>query len=143
MTSLRQRIIDGVTKLSTEIKATKVLIGTLASLSTTNKNSIVEAINELKASGVTMVEVNQAIANVVGTAPAALDTLQEIASVLQAEQASTGAILTALARRVSLDAASYSAAEQLQVRSNIGAIAADAIGDPDTDFVAIINAALQ
>jgi hypothetical protein len=58
-------------------------------------------INNLIVSAVTLAQVDARIAQVVGAAPAALDTLSEIAAALQAEQSATGAITTALSGKAS------------------------------------------
>jgi capsid protein len=51
--------------------------------------------------------------------------------------------MTAVDKRVRFDAAqSLTAPEQTQARQNIGAIASTAIGDPETDFVSVFEAAL-
>ena len=53
------------------------------------------------------------------------------------------ALTAAIDKRVRFDAAqTLTVPEQTQARSNIGAVAATDIGDTNTDFVAIFNAAL-
>ena len=53
------------------------------------------------------------------------------------------ALLAAVNNRVRFDAAqSLTVAEQLQARSNIGAVAASDVGNTDTDFVAVFVGAL-
>ena len=49
MATLEQRMRDLITALGTDFKATRAMIGTLTSLSTTEKGSIVGAINEVRA----------------------------------------------------------------------------------------------
>lgn len=74
--------------------------------------------------------VNGRIAELVGNAPDALDTIAEISPAIEANQAGLEAILTSLAKRLRFDAAqTLSAAEQLQARNNIGAIAATNIAN--------------
>ena len=52
-------------------------------------------------------------------------------------------MLAAVNNRVRFDAAqSLTVAEQLQARSNIGAVAASDVGNTDTDFVAVFLGAL-
>jgi hypothetical protein len=138
----RQRLEAGFIRLATEAKALKSLIGNLASLATINKDSIVSAINEAVTGRVTLSEVDTRIQAVVGAAPEALNTLQEIATELQAQGSASAAFTSSIARKVSLDAATYTVAEQTQARTNIAAYGAAEIGDPDTNYVAIIEAAL-
>ena len=53
------------------------------------------------------------------------------------------ALTAAIDKRVRFDAAqSLTVAEQLQARSNIGAVAATDVGNTDTDFVAVFVGAL-
>ena len=53
------------------------------------------------------------------------------------------ALLAAVNNRVRFDAAqSLTVSEQLQARSNIGAVAASDVGNTDTDFVAVFVGAL-
>ena len=56
---------------------------------------------------------------------------------------SLDAILAAVNLRVRFDAAqTLTVAEQLQARTNIGAVAAADVGNTDTDFVAVFEGAL-
>jgi hypothetical protein len=59
--------------------------------------SITNQLGTLASSAISLAQVDSRIAAVVGAAPAALDTLAEIATALQAEQTATGAITTSLA----------------------------------------------
>jgi hypothetical protein len=138
----RQRLEAGFIRLATEAKVLKNLIGNLTSLATINKDSIVSAINEVITGRVTLAEVDQRIQAVVGAAPDALNTLHEIATELQAQGSASAALTTSIARKVSLDATTYTVAEQTQARTNIAAYGAAEIGDPDTNYVQIIEAAL-
>jgi hypothetical protein len=73
-----------------------------------------------------------------GGADAAYDTLVEIQQLLQNGTSGLDALLAAVNNRVRFDAAqSLTVAEQLQARSNIGAVAAADVGNTDTDFVAV------
>lgn len=83
-------------------------------------------------------------------AAAALDTLAEIGAALGNDANFAATVTTALGNRVRYDASqTLTGPQQLQARSNIGAAAltdvttlSDAIGDPETDFVATFNAGL-
>lgn len=75
-------------------------------------------------------------------AGAALDTLKELADALGNDPTFAATIATQIANRVRFDAAqALSVPQQTQARSNIGALAADVVGDPDRDFVADYNTA--
>ena len=75
-------------------------------------------------------------------AAAALDTLSELAAALNNDPAFAATIAAEIANRVRFDAAQVlDATQQTQARSNIGAQAAAAIGDPDRDLVADYAAA--
>jgi hypothetical protein len=142
-------------------------VGDLTTLTTTAKGSAVAAINEIKAaldllageSGAiddlstdtdttwssTKIanEIAAGVAGLAAGAPAALDTIDELAAALQDNPAQITEILTALGNRVRFDAAqSLTGPQQVQARSNIGAVAAADIGNTDYDFVADIEAAL-
>jgi hypothetical protein len=131
-------------------------IGTLSSLNTTAKGSLVQALNELKtdignfsqiddgapgaakiwSSQKTQAEITAAIAALVSNAPGAQDTLGELAAQITAlAQADTGLVSTGAAQI-------FSAAQQAQARANIGAVAGADVGDIATaDFVTAINSA--
>ena len=82
-------------------------------------------------------------AEILGGADAAYDTLVEIQQLLQDGTSGLDALLAAVNNRVRFDAAqTLTVIEQQQARSNIGAIALTAIGDADTDFVAVFEGAL-
>ena len=75
--------------------------------------------------------------DLVNGSAAALDTLAELAAALNNDPAFAATIAAEIANRVRFDAAQVlDATQQTQARSNIGAQAAAAIGDPDRDLVA-------
>ena len=77
--------------------------------------------------------VDTAIQNLIGAAPASLDTLQELAAQLQADETGTAAIVTQLAAKAdSVNVYDKAAADALFL--TIAAFNA-AIGDPNHDFV--------
>lgn len=91
----------------------------------------------------TPAEVDTRINAIVGSAPAALDTLAELAAALGGDANFSATVTTALSNRVRVDAAqSLTAPQQVQARSNIGAVAASDIGDVSTNFVSIFESAL-
>jgi hypothetical protein len=169
--SLDTQLQNLSTRVSTQIKLLNTLINgnvvNLSALSTSAKSNLVAAINELDADIQTLsaalgakiddgataatttwssskidTAIAAKIAQLTGAAPAALDTIFELAAALQAEQSATGAINAALAQRVSVLAQSFSAPEQAQARANIGAVAASEIGATNTDYVQIFETGL-
>lgn len=165
--SLQVRIESLVLRLAAEFKTIYGQIGTLADLSTTDKTNLVSAINELRTqiesvAGTTLIDDANAAAtsttfsaskitglldalkaDLLGGADATFDTLKELQDAILNDQTGIAALLAAVDARVRFDAAqSLTAEEQAQARQNIGALAADAVGDPETDFVAIFETAL-
>ena len=161
--SLATRIESLVIRVAQEFNDVRAKAGNLANLTTTDKSNLVAAINELKAAVVSSAVIDDAhIAatttyssnkivslldalktDILGGAAAAYDTLVEIQQLLQNGTSGLDALLAAVNNRVRFDAAqSLTVAEQLQARSNIGAVAATDVGNTDTDFVAVFVGAL-
>ena len=161
--SLQTQLHSFVLRAAQEFNAVYTKIGTLASLSTTDKTSLVAAINELKgaigaATSIDDAQVGIATtyssskivglldalkAEILGGADAAYDTLLEIQQAIQSGDGSIAALLDAVNKRVRFDAAqTLTAAEQAQARTNIGAVAAADVGDTAFDFVAAFEGAL-
>lgn len=161
--SLQTQLNSFVLRVAEEFNTVKGRTGLLANLTTTDKSSLVAAINELKAAilAAAVIDDQQASttttyssskivtlldalkADILGGADPAYDTLLELQQALQNDQSGIAALTAALDKRVRFDAAqTLTAPEQAQARSNIGAVAAADIGDTNTDFVAIFNAAL-
>lgn len=161
--SLQTRIESLVIRIAQEFNTLNSKTGTLANLTTTDKSSLVAAINELQSavlSGTGIDDANVALtttyssskivtlldtfkAEILGGADAAYDTLVEIQQLLQDGTSGLDALLAAVNNRVRFDAAqTLTVIEQQQARENIGAIALSAIGDADTDFVAVFEGAL-
>jgi hypothetical protein len=128
-------------------------IGTLSSLTSTNKTSLVAALNELKGivsglgSGVviddvgtatttvwsstkTQTQINAAITALISGAPGAQDTLAELAAQITALAAADNSLLSFGA------AQTLTVPQQLQGCTNLG------IGDPAHNFVTAIDTAL-
>lgn len=162
--SLQTRIESLVLRIAQEFNTLNSKTGALASLTTTDKSSLVAAINELQAavtSGTGIDDVNVALtttyssskivslldtlkAEILGGADAAYDTLLEIQQLLQDGTTGLDALLAAVNNRVRFDAPqTLTVPEQTQAHSNIGAVAATDVGNTDTDFVAIFEAALS
>ena len=160
--SLTTRIESLVIRVAQEFNDVRAKAGNLANLSTTDKSSLVAAINELQAavasnviddgqvattstySSSKIVTLLDALkAEILGGADAAYDTLVEIQQLLQNGTSGLDALLAAINNRVRFDAAqTLTAPEQAQARSNIGAVAASDVGNTDTDFVAVFEGAL-
>ena len=168
--TLEQRLISLAQAIGTDVKAIRAAAGTLSSLNTTNKASLVAAINELQAlvSGSAGATINDnagdgattvtwsankifdtieaaklAVKNeLVNGAGAALDTLNELAAALGNDPSFAATIAAEVANRVRYDAAqTLTAQQQAQARANIGAQSAADIGNPDRDLVADYNTA--
>jgi hypothetical protein len=127
--SLQSRLSDLITSIGTDYKQIRTWMfgstsGTLANLTTTDKTSLVHAINEVRAlagvDAVTEEDLDALKEEILGAGvPAALDTLDELAAALGDDANFASTVTTALAARV---------------------LSAD-IGNPDTDLVALYTAA--
>lgn len=81
--------------------------------------------------------------NLLGGADAAFDTLKELQLAVQTDQTGLANLLSAIDMRVRWDSPqALTTQEQLQARLNIGAASSTDIGDVQTDFVAVFEAAL-
>ena len=149
ITSLAQAIAADIKRLTTDQ-------GTLTALTTTDKTSLVKAINELKSSIANTTNINDtststsatwssnkintsinnAVSALVGGAGTTLDTLKELADALGNDANFATTIATQMGKRVRVDAAqTFTVAEQAQGCANLG------IGNPDTDLLAVYTAA--
>lgn len=162
--SLQTQLNSFVLRVAEEFNTVKGRTGILSNLTTTDKSSLVAAINELKAAIVSAAAIDDTQssttttyssskvvalldalkADILGGADPAYDTLLELQQALQNDQTGIAALTAAIDKRVRFDAAqTLTTAEQQQARTNIGAVAAADIGDTATDFVAIFEAALE
>ena len=167
--TLEARVVALAQAMGTDVKALTAAQGTLTSLNTTTKASLVAAINELRTLiGSPGVSINDGAGNgntgvtwsadkifdsieaakaaikseILGGAGTALDTLNELAAALGNDPAFATTIATQIANRVRFDAAQTLTQPQMaQARANIGAQSAAAIGDPDRNLVADYTAA--
>lgn len=164
MATRAERIKELADAVGGDIKALKLANGDLSTLTTTNKTSLVSAINEISAAlgqpagaqiddsagdgAVNVVwsanKVFDAIAaaqvavknELTNGASAALDTLKELADALGNNPNFAAEVATALTKRVRVDAAQvFTALEKKQGCENLG------LGDPDYNFVADYTAA--
>ena len=164
MSTLATRITDLATRLATECKSIRTLVNgnaaDLSSLTTTQKTSLVAAINELKTaidnsgSSITISDstssttevwssskvsaaIAQAKSDLINGAGAALDTLSELAAALGNDANFASTVTTALGYRLRFDAAqTLTTGQKTQACDNLG------IGEPDTDFVTTFNSGL-
>jgi hypothetical protein len=154
-----ERITALANAIGAKIKDLYAKQGALASLTTTDKTTLVAAINEVKstagvqindaaASGTTTYSSTkiQAVADAAALATknsllngagSAFDTLQEVEVALNSNTTAAGNMTTAIGNRVRFDAAQTLTAPQItQACTNIG------IGEPDTDFSATFATAV-
>lgn len=168
--TLEQRLIALAQAIGADIKALNLAQGSLSTLATTAKASLVAAINELydlvgagggaaiddaAGDGATTVTwsadkihdtieaAKLAVKNeLTDGAGAALDTLAELAAALGNDPNFAATIAAEIANRVRYDAPqTLTTEQQAQARANIGALGAVEIGNPDHDFVADYTAA--
>lgn len=163
--SLQSQISNLAVRVATECKAIRAGMGDKAALTTTDKTSLVAAVNELRASlsaaaGVLdsagvgdtahtwsadkiIAQLAALKSEIVAGAPAAFDTLLEISNALAGDDTELANLLTAVGNRVRFDAAqSLSAPQQAQAIANIGAVSAADVGNVAADFVATFEAGL-
>ena len=164
MSTLVVRISDLATRMATECKSLRTLVNAngadLSALTTTQKASLVAAINELKTaldalgtpitisdstSSTTQVwssskvasEITAAKNALTSGAAAALDTLSELAAALGNDANFASTITTALSYRLRFDdVQTLTSGQKTQACANLG------IGEPDTDFVTTFNSGL-
>lgn len=170
--SLSVQVQSLATRIATECKSIRTLVNgnaaNLNALTTTNKSNLVAALNELKglidgaiaSAGAqindaaiattttyssTKIEdlVSAAITALTTGAPAALNTLDELAAALGDDANFAATVTNSLANRLRVDAAQgLTSPQQAQARSNISVYSQAEIGDPETDFVATFNTGL-
>jgi len=159
--SLETRLIELGTAVADKIKPLQNAQGNLSALTTTEKTSLVGAINELVTTIGSLSGGGAAILDTAGDGDVthtwsadkiydelqalksslldggdpAFDTLQELASALGDNDSAISGLLTSVGNRVRYDAAqALTAEQQLQACQNIG------IGDPDVDLAALFEA---
>lgn len=156
MATQQERITALAQAIAADIKRLTTNQGSLTALSTTDKTSLVNAINELKnsianatnindtntsksatwSSDKINASINNAVTALVNGAGTTLDTLKELADALGNDANFAATIATQMGKRVRVDAAqTFTVTEQAQGCANLG------IGNPDTDFVAAYNTA--
>lgn len=172
MATLETRLNNLATRVATECKSLRTLVNgnttDLSALTTTAKTSLVAALNELQSEinavsggagindslsssttqtwSITKIssEITAAIDVLTTGAPAALNTLDELAAAL-GDDANFGATVTAaLGNRVRVDNNSQGLTllQKQNARTNIDAYGSVEIGNPDADLVATFNTGL-
>ena len=157
MAVLTQSINDGFAQITTLLKQVNNTLkgnqGDLTKLSTADKTSLVNALNELKTTIDTKTSINDsqnttvntwsatkisneittAITNLINGTDASSDTLKELADKIAAlAQADNGLVSAKISQ-------SFTAPEKLQARNNIDVYSKAEIGDINTNFVTTIN----
>jgi hypothetical protein len=158
--TLQTNLQSLISAVATDIKSLTTKQGNLANLTTTEKTNLVGALNELKTaiSSVDLTalladttasatnktwsidkiksEISASINALVNGAPAALDTLKELADLLSSNDSAINSLVTSVSNRVRFDAAqTLTTEQQAQACTNIG------IGNPETDLAAAYAAA--
>lgn len=168
MATTQEELDLAFTRVGTEFKSVRTLAGLLANLTTTDKASLVAAINEVNAktagAGAQIDDVTprtttvyssskteSAIASataalkadILGGAGPTVDTLKELADLLAGSTSDVAALTTALGNRVRFDAAqSLTAPQKVQANSNIGSVSLVQFGDPAHSYRDTFLAAL-
>lgn len=163
--SLTTQISNLAVRVATECKSIRATTGDKATLTTTNKTTLVAAINELQtalgsAAGILdtattgdtthtwsankiIAEIEAAKAALINGAPAAYDTLLELANELATNGGAITGLLTAVGNRVAFDQVqTLTGPQKAQAIANIGGISATDIGDVTTNFVTTFEAGL-
>jgi len=133
--SLESRISECLVVIGGNIKTLIANDGNLSVLTTTNKSSLVGAINELNfligdMPSSIAAQLAALKADILGGANAAYDTLKELQDLLMSDASQINALLTALANRVRFDdVQTLNTAQKAMACANIG------IGNPEHDFL--------
>ena len=153
-TNLSAQISALATQVGTDIKGILSSVGNLGSLTTTQKASLVVALNELKASLADLegklgaqiddaknsltttwssqkisTQITSAVNSLVDGAPGTLDTLKELAEALTQNKDAISALQALAAGHVKFDSVqSLSSEQQKQARENIGAASSVDVG---------------
>ena len=163
--SLTTQISNLAVRVATECKSIRSVTGDKTALTTTDKTTLVAAINEIKAAMASaagildtasagdtshtwsadkiVAQLAAVKSEILSGAPAAYDTLLEIANQLATDDGAIGGLLTAVGNRVAFDQVqTLTAPQKAQAISNIGAILAADVGDVTTNFVTTFEAGL-
>lgn len=113
-------------------------------LSTNNLSDVADAAAALaNLGGLTQAQVDARVQLIVGSAPAALDTLAELAAALGDDANFASTVNNALTKRLRFDAAqTLTAGEKSQGQVNLDVYSRAEIGNPESNFVTTFEAAL-
>lgn len=160
--TLEARVVALAQAIGTDVKTLTTAVGSLSGLTTTAKNNLVAAINEIAQAAASATgiddgviggtttwssnkissEISGAVSDLVGGAGAALDTLKELADALGNDPSFATTIATQIANRVRFDDVQVlTAPQKAQACDNIGAASLVVTGDLDRDFAAAYTAA--
>lgn len=146
MATLQQRLESLASAIGTDVRGIRNLLGVLANLTTDNKGNLVLAINEVDS----RVDAVQAMVGTLeskilgGLPPESLDTIKELAAYLS-DNTVAGGVIQQLAKKLDVSMVqTFSTAEQVQGRENIGAASAavltallTGLGTYDTDYAGL------
>ena len=156
--SLATRLTSAMQSIAADIKSLTTTRGSLSNLTTTDKTSLVNAINEVNSLVGSIAEIDdEAVSSsttktysanklttllndlkddILGGAGSAYDTLQELQALLEGDASAISGLLTAVNNRIAYDASqSLDSTQQATACANIG------VGNPEIDLVAIYNTA--
>lgn len=172
MATIQEELDLAFVEVGTQFKAIRTLLGSLASLTTTDKTNLVAAINELDAqigsagaqiddatprtttvysSSKTETLVTDAVSEmkteILGGAGPTVDTLKEIADLLASsdlnDDNAIAALTTAVGNRLRFDAAqTLTAPQKVQANENLGSVSLVQLGDPAHSYRDVLLAAL-
>ncbi len=162
--SLQTQITALAQRIATEINTMRTERGLLTALTTTDKSSVVGAINELVSAvsassgiddgstGTGSTWSSQKITDeliayrdaILGGASAAYDTLLELETQLTSNTGGIAALTTSINNRVRHDVNNQGldSTQQANARTNIGAVSTADVGNVNQDFVSEFNTAL-
>ena len=163
--SLTDRIVDLMTAVSSKMNTLSNRIGNLTSLATTEKGSLVGAVNELSSqiggssaindaataldstwsSSKTNSEIVLKFNSLTAGAPANLDTWLEITGLMETNEYGLAGVVTGLNNRVRFDINNQglTGIQQGNAIANIGGILASDVGDTSRDFATEFNVLLN
>lgn len=105
-------------------------------------NDTTASVSTVYSSTRTNTAISNAIAALIDSSPGTLDTLNELAAALGDDPNFASTVTTALGQRVAVTAQTFTAGEQTQARTNIGAASAVDVGPTSTNYVTTFEAGL-
>lgn len=142
-TTTKTDLVSAINEVKASVGSAGAAINDAAASGTTTYSST--KINSLDAATLTSAQsyADTKVANLVASAPATLDTLNELATALGNDANYAATTSTALGNRLRFDAAqTLTGTQQTQGQANLSVPSTTQVGDTTTDFVATFNAAL-